>query len=40
MHAKGNQVAYTTTAGAASAWTFLTHEQSLIHQTLALRNIG
>jgi dimethylamine/trimethylamine dehydrogenase len=33
-------VTYVTTAGAASAWTFMTNEQPLIHQALARRGIG
>jgi len=40
MHEKGHAVTYITTAGAASAWTFLTNEQPLIHQALARRGIG
>lgn len=31
---------YVTTAGAASAWSFMTNEQPLIHQALARRGIG
>ena len=37
---KGANVTYITTAGAASAWTFMTNEQPLIHQALAKRGIG
>ncbi len=40
LHDKGHAVTYITTAGAASAWTFLTNEQPLIHQALARRGIG
>ena len=40
LHARGLPVTYITTAGAASAWTFLTNEQPLIHQALARRGIG
>lgn len=37
---KGVAVTYITTAGAASAWTFMTNEQPLIHQSLAKRGIA
>ncbi len=37
---KGLPVTYITTAGAASAWTFMTNEQPLIHQSLARRAIA
>ncbi|MFO1034753.1 MAG: FAD-dependent oxidoreductase [Hyphomicrobiales bacterium] len=37
---KGRAVTYITTAGAASAWTFMTNEQPLIHQSLARRGIA
>jgi len=40
LAAKGCAVTYITTAGAASAWTFMTNEQPLIHQALARRGIG
>jgi dimethylamine/trimethylamine dehydrogenase len=40
LAAKGKAVTYITTAGAASAWTFMTNEQPLIHQALARRNIA
>lgn len=40
MQEKGHSVTYITTAGAASAWSFLTNEQPLIHQALARRGIG
>ena len=37
---RGMQVTYITTAGAASAWTFMTNEQPLVHQALARRGIA
>jgi len=37
---QGLGVTYVTTAGAASAWSFMTNEQPLIHQALARRGIG
>ena len=40
LSAQGLEVTYVTTAGAASAWTFMTNEQPLIHQALARRGIG
>jgi dimethylamine/trimethylamine dehydrogenase len=40
LAAKGLEVTYITTAGAASAWSFMTNEQPLIHQALARRHIG
>ncbi len=40
LAARGLEVTYITTAGAASAWTFMTNEQPLIHQALARRNIA
>jgi dimethylamine/trimethylamine dehydrogenase len=40
LAAKGLAVTYVTTAGAASAWSFMTNEQPLIHQALAKRGIG
>jgi dimethylamine/trimethylamine dehydrogenase len=40
LAAQGLEVTYVTTAGAASAWTFMTNEQPLIHQALARRGIG
>jgi dimethylamine/trimethylamine dehydrogenase len=40
LSAQGLEVTYITTAGAASAWTFMTNEQPLIHQALARRGIG
>jgi hypothetical protein len=40
LSARGLEVTYITTAGAASAWTFITNEQPLIHQALARRGIG
>jgi dimethylamine/trimethylamine dehydrogenase len=40
LAAKGRQVTYITTAGAASAWSFLTNEQPHIHAALARRGIG
>ncbi len=40
LAARGLDVTYITTAGTASAWTFMTNEQPLIHQALLKRNIG
>jgi dimethylamine/trimethylamine dehydrogenase len=40
LAAKGRAVTYITTAGAASAWSFLTNEQPHIHTALARRGIG
>ena len=40
LSARGREVTYVTTAGAASARTFMTNEQPLIHQALARRGIG
>lgn len=40
LAAKGLPVTYVTSAGAASAWSFLTNEQGHIHAALALRGIG
>ncbi len=37
---QGLAVTYVTTAGAASAWSFMTNEQSHVHQALARRGIG
>ena len=37
---KGLAVTYITTGGTASAWSFMTNEQPLIHQALARRNIA
>ena len=37
---QGLAVTYITTAGSASAWTFMTNEQPLVHQALARRGIG
>ncbi|MCC5975743.1 MAG: FAD-dependent oxidoreductase [Rubellimicrobium sp.] len=37
---RGLAVTYVTTAGAASAWSFMTNEQSHVHQALARRGIG
>ena len=39
LAAQGLAVTYITTAGTASAWTFMTNEQPLIHQALARRGI-
>jgi dimethylamine/trimethylamine dehydrogenase len=39
LASRGAEVTYITTAGAASAWTFMTNEQPLVHQALARRNI-
>ncbi len=39
LSAKGCAVTYITTAGAASAWSFMTNEQPLIHQALMRRGI-
>jgi dimethylamine/trimethylamine dehydrogenase len=39
LAAGGQPVTYITTAGAASAWSFMTNEQPLIHQALARRGI-
>jgi len=36
---KGLAVTYVTTAGSASAWSFMTNEQSHVHQALARRGI-
>ena len=40
LAAKGCTVTYITTGGTASAWSFMTNEQPLIHQALARRNIA
>ena len=40
LSAKGCAVTYVTTGGTASAWSFMTNEQPLIHQALARRNIA
>jgi dimethylamine/trimethylamine dehydrogenase len=40
LAAKGLTVTYITTAGTASAWTFMTNEQPLIHQALLKRGIA
>ena len=40
LAAQGLEVTYVTTAGAASAWSFMTNEQPLIHQALLRRGIG
>ncbi len=40
LSAKGLAVTYVTSAGAASAWSFLTNEQGHIHAALARRGIG
>jgi dimethylamine/trimethylamine dehydrogenase len=40
LAAKGREVTYITTAGAAAAWSFLTNEQPLIHQALLKRGIA
>ena len=40
LAALGLAVTYITTAGAASAWTFMTNEQPLVHQALARRGIA
>ncbi|MFZ1660502.1 MAG: FAD-dependent oxidoreductase [Paracoccaceae bacterium] len=37
---RGLEVHYVTTAGSASAWSFMTNEQPLIHQALAQRGIS
>lgn len=37
---RGLEVHYVTTAGTASAWSFMTNEQPLIHQALAQRGIS
>lgn len=37
---KGLPVVYITTAGAASAWSFMTNEQTHVHKALARRGIG
>ncbi len=40
LSAKGRDVTYITTAGAAAAWTFMTNEQPLIHAALRRRGIA
>jgi dimethylamine/trimethylamine dehydrogenase len=40
LAAKGREVTYITTAGAAAAWSFMTNEQPGIHQALARRGIA
>jgi dimethylamine/trimethylamine dehydrogenase len=40
LSAQGLAVTYVTTAGAASAWSFMTNEQPHVHQALARRGIG
>lgn len=40
LAATGAEVTYITTAGAASAWSFMTNEQPGIHQALARRGIS
>lgn len=40
LAARGRSVHYITTAGTASAWSFMTNEQPQIHQALARRGIG
>jgi dimethylamine/trimethylamine dehydrogenase len=40
LAAKGVAVTYITTAGTASAWSFMTNEQPLIHQALLRRGIA
>ena len=40
LAAIGLEVTYITTAGAASAWSFMTNEQPLIHRALARRRIA
>jgi dimethylamine/trimethylamine dehydrogenase len=40
LAARGLSVTYVTTAGSASAWSFMTNEQPLVHQALARRGIG
>jgi len=40
LAAQGKAVTYVTTAGAASAWSFMTNEQPHIHQALARRGIA
>ena len=40
LAAEGLAVTYITTAGTASAWTFMTNEQPLVHQALARRGIA
>ena len=37
---RGLEIHYVTTAGTASAWSFMTNEQPLIHQALAQRGIS
>ncbi len=39
LSAKGCEVTYITTAGAAAAWSFMTNEQPLVHQALTKRGI-
>jgi len=40
LAARGRSVHYITTAGSASAWSFMTNEQPQIHQALARRGIA
>jgi dimethylamine/trimethylamine dehydrogenase len=40
LAARGLAVTYVTTAGAASAWSFMTNEQPLVHAALARRGIA
>lgn len=40
LAARGPPVTYVTTAGSASAWSFMTNEQPLVHQALARRGVG